>query len=180
MYLAKLAAMIKKNLIFILTVVVLGALIAYISSSFVQSGYRQERTMFLKVEERPGGPQGRIDRQALTDTVAALIASTDFQRGISTSGVSAAARKQAPQVITITTTSQRPELSRQALENIVSKFNSTSATLITDSDVELVSLGELSEPEMKILSPKLLAIFGALVGLTVALAIILIYQFFKL
>ncbi len=171
---------IKKNIVFILTLSALGALAAFLSTSYIKSGYSIQETMFLKVDETNIQPDKNIDLQLLTDTAAALISSQNFQRPEGFIGAATTAKKIAPQIIMVSTISPEEELTKNAHKGVISKFNSTSGDFITNANVQLAPTGEAQNPTKKIFNSKILAAFGALIGFAAALTIISISKYFKI
>src|SRR3989344_1169873 len=162
MNLSGLINIIKKNILFIIILAVLGSLVAFMSTSFIESGFSAQKTVFVRVKAITNQQNEGIDLQALTDTTVALISSPDFQGDAVGQNASITARKLAPQVITISVTSPNARVSNDALENAISKFNHKAESLITNAGVELVPTGESTQQARKVLNPKILAAFGAL------------------
>ncbi len=179
MYLDDCIKIVKKNFIFILTITILGAFTAFMSTSFIKSGYNTQQTMFLSVEKTNPNVIESIDLHALTDTAIALISSQDFQQSVDAAGATSQAKKLAPQVLVISTTSPSKQITKSAHDQIISLFNSRASELIKNAKVELIPTGKAADPTKKIFNSKILAGFGALIGFAISLTIISISRYFK-
>lgn len=170
----------KKHLAFILTLSILGAMVAYTSTSFIKSGVVFERTLFLKIIENDSNSNTQLDVSALTDTSVAYVGSADFLNSANTHQAAVSVRKLAPQIIRLTVTSPSPETSREVSQNVVGIFNNRAKDLTTTAQVELLQTGEPNEPAKQVLNRQILAIFGAFIGATLSLVILMLSQYFRL
>jgi len=177
MKIKEIITIIKENVIFISVVVILFALLAYLSTSFKKPGYTQDRTVFLKIQQSTSSDR-LPDIQALTDTAVAILSSRDFQNS---TGAPAAVsvKKIAPQVISISSSAQTGQMASQAVEKTITEFNNVSSNLINYSPV-LQSIGSQPEPGKALLNNKVLTVFGALVGFIIALSTITISRYLRL
>lgn len=157
----------------------IGAAVAFISTSFLTSGYTLTQTLFLKAEKLEITQEENIDLQHLSDTVSAIITSPDFQSSL-TPNVHLVAKKIAPQVITISTTTPTLETTKQVQVSAIQKFNSNANQWTNNVRMELVPIGSPQEPAKRVLNNKILAIFGALLGTISAFTIISVSRYFKL
>lgn len=180
MQLSNYLKILKKNFVFIVTLTALGAIVAFASTSFIKSGVIFERTLFVKITETSSNINLRVDVQALTDTTVAYLQSTDFLNSTGSDGASVSVRKQAPQVVKLTVTSQSAVTSKEISKAVTSTFNQRVKDLISTAQVELVETGDPNEPAIQVLNSKILAVFGAFLGFTLSLVVMAISQYFKI
>lgn len=171
--------LVKKNLIFIASLTILGALVAYVSTSFLKPGYSSTQTYFIKVDQVVGGEENFVDINALTDTTVALISNPSFNGQVN-SGATVSAKKVAPQVIEVTAVSQNmetpPEVNRSAANN----FNIKIKDLIKSHNLELKETAVAENSTKNVLNNRLTTSAGALLGLVCALFVITTARLFKL
>lgn len=179
MYADQYIKIVKTNLFFICALTLVGAICGYLSVAHIESGYKAQQTIFVRIEKiNPLSYEG-VDAQTITDTVAAYISSTDYQR--KTNKISqTTAKKVAAQVVTLTATSQSLEEAQNSLKNTTTNFNQVAPDLITHSKVELVNVGEEAIPTKNALNSRVLALFGAILGFAASISIISASRYFRL
>jgi capsular polysaccharide biosynthesis protein len=172
---------IRKNAFFIVALTLIGALVAFYSTRFLSSGYKNEMVYFLTVSTQDkSGLNQRLDPTNITDTAVAILTSPDFLNETSITPLSIDAKKLAPQVIRLTLTSDDPGLSANSQDSVVGKFNQKITTLVPETSLKLQSVGANSQSVHDVLNNKILAVFGAMVGLLASLIIITIVRYLRL
>lgn len=171
----------RKNAFFIVAMVLIGAIIAFSSTRFLKSGYKNDMVYFLTVSgsSSPDTNQ-RLDPTNITDTAVAILTSQDFLNETGISSLSVDAKKLAPQVVKLTLTSESAQLSQDSQIIVSNKFNQKLTSFIPDASVKLEPVGSPSKSFQKILNSKILAVFGALVGFLASLVIITLSKYLKL
>lgn len=170
-----------KNAFFIIILALIGAAVAFSSTGFLKSGYKNETVYFLIISGTGNlDAAKKIDPTNITDTAVAVLTSPDFLKEASTGSLSIGAKKLAPQVIKLTITSQSPELSKNSQAPVIEKFNQKLAIFVPEASLKLEPLGEEGQSFQQVLNSKILAVFGALVGLLASLVIIAIIRYLKL
>lgn len=173
--------LIQKNLAFIAILIFVGLFLGLYSSRFFPSSYRQSQVLFVSDTQSINPEFNKNQERAInfTDTAASIIPSEDFLNSIQISQTSVDVKKLAPQVLKITTSSQSASKSKQDLETIVLKFNEKTENLTGDKSLQLKPVGVMPGPSHFVLDSKILAIFGAFIGLTVSVSIIALAAYFK-
>jgi|SRR3990172_7415119 len=169
-------AIFKKYWLFILVFVCLGAAIAYLFTSTLPSGYRQEQLFFISSTQENfegynfEGYYGQEKARNFTDTAVAILESQQFQGEVSAQNANISARKITPQLIRITVTADVPEEAEKLIPEIVSNFNRKMLDLIgTNETIQIKTISPPSPayfvaPEKKIFIPATAAI-GAIFGI---------------
>lgn len=174
---------IKKNLIFISIFAVIGVILGFYSTNFLPSGYIQNQTLFVSDTGKYENPNSTIKQdKALnyTDSAVSIIQSEDFLLSAQITNSKIEVKKLAPQVIKITATSQSAEISRQDLLSSVEKFNEKTQQLLGDKSIQLTPIGSTPTPTYFALNNKILATFGALIGIISSAAILALVSYLKL
>jgi capsular polysaccharide biosynthesis protein len=174
---------IKNNFIFISIFAVIGMLLGFYSANFLPSGYRQNQTFFVS-ETKKDGESSLLSKQdkasVYTDSAVGIIESEDFLLSAQILNSQIEAKKLAPQVIKITVTNQSAEISKQDLSTAISKFNEKTQQLLGDKSIQLVPIGPTPAPTHFALNTKIMASFGALIGIISSAAILALLSYLKL
>ncbi len=166
----------RKNLIFIIVLAVVGALVAYFATGFIKSGYLNQQLLFLTIESKNPQDQLRgLDPSTTTDTAVALMNNSP-----QTSGSSTDAKKVASQVIRLTTESKNGQNSELVGQMATEKFNDEIKTYVPNYNLKLIQINQTTAPSRRLLNTNVLAVFGAAVGFLTALMLILIGNYFKI
>lgn len=168
----------KQNILFILTITILGAAIGLLSTRFLESGFEKSQYFFLK-EESPAFQEASI-QENLTESATQILKSPDFTRELAQVPFKIEATKIAPYVVRVTVISQTTTETEQILAIIPTKFNSKIQELVPQGRYLLVSVGNPPETSHNVLNSKILAIVGAILGLVLSLVTLSVYKFFKL
>ena len=174
---------IKNNVIFIGIFTVIGVILGFYSAGFLPSGYRQNQTLFVSETEKDEDPAPlfRQDKAlSYTDSAVSIIQSEDFLLSAQITNSQIEAKKLAPQVIKITVTSQSAETSRQDLSTSILKFNEKTQQLLGDKSIQLIEIGPTTIPTHFALNNKILASFGALIGIVSSAAILALVSYLRL
>ncbi len=172
---------IKKNAFFIIVLTLIGASVAFSSTKFLKSGYKTSAVYFLVISSQQNtSTNQKLDPTNITDTAVAVLSSPDFLNEVATNNLSLDAKKLAPQVIRLTLTSKDQQTSEKSLTPVVDKFNQKLASLISESSPKLEPVGVHGQSIHDVLNNKILAAFGATVGLLASLVIIAVVRYLKL
>lgn len=169
--------LIKQYAVFILICAFTAAVLAYLVSGSISSGYKKSQTYFLAIENI-----NQVDNaNELTDTAVAVIQSDEFKQESAAFMVSFSVRKIAPQVIKITFTAQS-ELSLASQTQIVEKtFNEKLKSLSQNpSELTLKPLGTQNQIIKTNLNKNVLAVFGIIIGVLFAQLVIFAKTYLKL
>lgn len=170
-----------KNAFFIIALTLIGAFVAFTSTRFLKSGYKNEMVYFLVINESENLDIGRkVDPTNITDTAIAVLTSPDFLNETAISTLTIDAKKLAPQVIKLTLTSNSLQLSETSQTPVVDKFNQKLNILVPDASLKLQPVGIQSQSFQNILNSKILTVFGAVVGLLASVIIIAIVRYLRL
>lgn len=170
-----------KNAFFIIVLTLIGTTVAFTSTRFLKPGYKNEMVYFLVINGSENSLSSqRLDPTNTTDTVVAVLTSPDFINETAVDPLSLDAKKLAPQVIKLTLTSSSPQLSKNSQAPVADKFNQKLATLVPDASLKLEPIGVESQSYQNILNSKILAVFGAVVGLLASLITIAVVRYLKL
>lgn len=178
---------IKKNILIIALLTLLGAAIALYLSSNLQSGYKFAQTFYISDQNTQQAPADTAQNsyfiqekvRNFTDTAVAILQSPDFSNGLDTQG-SISVRKQAPQVIKITTLAPNQESAKSLMEKVTASLNAKIAQLSPGSAFQIKAVGQPPPPQVAGPSPKITVVFGALAGLTVSLIVTSLKTYFRL
>lgn len=172
----------KKYSLFIVILVVLGAIIGFLSSDFFASGFRRNQTYFVSEKSQTGENTPNFNSEAYfqqeklrnaTDSLVAVLESEDFQNEALTSQDSLQVRKLAPRVIRLTYLSQSQENATANLDTVIDKFNDKITTLSEDNtNFQLKPIGASSAPIYSKLNSLTLLAAGALIAAAFALFIV--------
>lgn len=179
MYLDQYIKIAKTNLFFICALTAVGAVCGYLSVAHIESGYKAQQTIFVRIEKSNPLAYESVDAQTITDTVVAYISSTDYQRKANKTSQTNA-KKVAAQVVTLTATSQNLEEAQNSLKNTTTNFNQVAPDLIRHAKVELTNVGEQAIPTKNALNSRVLALFGTLLGFAASISIISVSRYFRL
>lgn len=163
----------------IVVLAILGASLGYSYTRLAPTGFRATQTFFitpasssqLNLEANSAQEKARN----FTDTAVAIISSSAFQRQLTSVGQALTVKKNAPQVLTISTFSASPEgadiLMARAQELFNSRFGSPGATL--------EEIGPAQTPQAILVTPAIYTIAGALLGFAFAIFVISLKVYFK-
>ncbi|MBI2598802.1 hypothetical protein HYW40_01075 [Candidatus Curtissbacteria bacterium] len=181
-------AIIKKNILIITLITFLGAAIAFYLSLNLQSGYKFAQTFYILDQNTvPSLPADTAQNsyftqekaRNFTDTAVAILTSPDFTGDLDIQG-SISVRKQAPQVIKITTLAQDQEAAKSLMEKVITSFNAKILKLQPSSAFQINAIGKVPDPEPANPSPKIVLAFGAASGFVVALITVGLKTYFRL
>lgn len=173
---------IKKYSLFIIILVVLGAVVGVFSTSLTSSGFQRTQTYIFS--DKSSNPQNNPNSQAeayytgenlrnSTDTFIGILQSDDFQKEAVASGDSLQVKKVAPQVIRLTYSSPVERNSAENLDKVVVKFNSKIANFTkTNFTIQLEPVGMAQTPVSSSVNNTTLLFAGAFVGIAFALFIV--------
>jgi capsular polysaccharide biosynthesis protein len=185
---------VKKNILIIFLLTFLGGAVALYFATNFKSGYRLEQDFFISSSRETSSlaspqqaltdsPQNSYYSQEyarnFTDTAVAILASPDFAGSLNTPG-SIAIRKEAPQVIKITTIASDPQLAKSLMEKVTSIFNGKIRELQPSTTFQINAIGKVSEPRQANPPPKIVLAFGAAAGFVTSLAVIGLKTYFRL
>lgn len=173
----------KTNLIFVAILVLVGAFLGFYSSHLLPSGYKQSQVFFVsQILEDKTKSSGFAQPEAVgfTDSAVSILESQDFLLSTQISQSSVEVKKLANQVLKITVSSETEEQSKKDLASLVSNFNDKVSSFLGDNEVQLTPVGSSPQASYFALSSKVLALFGALLGLMSALALLALASYFKL
>lgn len=168
----------KDNLVFIVILCAVTTTVAFFSTNFLKSGYQDKKTLFLVVADQDSLKQNSLDAVNATDTVVAILQSPNSINS-ATSGIAIDAKKQAPQLIDLTVTSNDPQVSRNAAAEIINSFNSKINEYLPGHSLHLEQISPNQTPTQRILNSKVLAIAGAVLGFILSIVFISIARYFK-
>lgn len=175
--------LIKKNFIFIIIFAVVGTLLGFYSTGFLPSGYSQNQTFFVsetEIEKNPSLLTNQDKALNYTDSAVSIIQSEDFLLSAQITNSQIEAKKLAPQVIKLTSISHSSETSKQDLSTAVLKFNEKTQQLLGNKSIQLTPIGPAPNPTYFALNSKILAMFGATIGIISSAAILALVSYLKL
>lgn len=169
--------MLRKNLVFIVFLILISAGVAFYSTGFLKSGFREEKLLFLTLDDTQTSKDIRLDPTNSTDTAIALLNSG---LKVVQPKMSIDAKKVAPQVIKLSVESQDPGLAEQTATSLVETFNSQAKNLMPGHNITLTQIDQNQAPARQLLNSKVMAAFGALVGFVLAIMAIILARYFKI
>ncbi len=176
---------IKKNMLIVAVLTLLGLVVAYYFSKNFQSGYLASQTFYISQDQSQQAQDAsqssyftQEKARNFTDTAVAILQSSDFKNSLATRGA-ISVNKVAPQVIRITAAADDTTSAKNLMENVVSSFISKIKEL-SPTPSQLKSVDKLPEPQVAALSPKIILAFGAAVGFATSLAVIGLKTYFRL
>ncbi len=175
---------IKKNILIITLVTLLGAAVAFYFSLNFQSGYKFEQDFFLLSQGTLADTLQNSYYSAekainFTDTAVAILQSPDFANDLDIKG-SVATRKLAPRVIQITTITPDRQSAKTLMGQVVSSFNAKIGKLEPSSTFQINTIGKVPDSKPAGPSPKIVVVFGAAFGFVVSLVAIGLKTYFRL
>jgi len=188
MELKKFLKIFTENLIFIVLLALGAAIAASMSANFLPAGYNVSRVYFVSAPNKTESLQGYNfdsyfrgeNARNSTDTVVAILSSSDFTSQVLEKGRSLTIRKLAPQVVRITLSGKNPQNLNLDIEKLTLRFNTQIAELEGSSSSRLVPIGEAGKPTFFALNKPILFVFGLMLGATIALFIIGLKNYFRL
>lgn len=169
--------LIRQYAAFILICAFTAAVLAYLASDSISSGYKKSQTYFLAIDNI-----NQVDNaNELTDTAVAVIQSDEFKQESATFMVSFSARKIAPYVIKITFTSQNESSLAYQTQIVEKMFNEKLKSLSQNPpELRLVPLGAQNQITKTNLNKNVLAVFGIMIGALFAQLVIFAKTYLKL
>ena len=179
----------KKYFAFILLVSATGALIAYIQTKSLPSGYSLTQTFYLAGPASLSsdyftyeGFYAQEKARNFTDSAVAILDSDDFKSDVGEGSQNLTVRKMAPQVIRLTASAPNAESTQKLMTKTINIFNEKSITF-ADSKFSL-SLKPISQkttqPALSKINKKIVTIFGLLLGFAFATFVVSLKTYFKL
>lgn len=169
----------KANLLFILIICTVSAIAAYFSTNLLKSGFVDQRTFFLTINDTAVQDKNNLDTVGITDTIVAVLASPNLINSQSSRSISIGAKKQAQQIIELTVTSNDPQLSSRTSSQIIDSFNSKINQYVPGHNLQLAQISQDYTPAQRILNSKVLALSGAIFGFLLSALLILIARYLK-
>ena len=178
----------EKFKIFIISVAVIGGVIAYISASSVKSGYSLSQTFFLS---SPKSQQTEVLSQNsdyftqekarnFTDSAISILDSSDFRSLVAGSGQGFSVRKLSPQVIRITTTSSQSQEAKELMGKIQTVFNLQISSLDENEPVSLKEIAPSKDPTFIKANRRVFTAAGVALGFALALFTVSLKIYFRL
>lgn len=169
----------KRYIALIILLTVGGASLGYFYARQLPTGFRASQTFFLAPQASGQNNLEANNAQELarnfTDTAVAIIASSAFQRQLTSAGQTITVKKNAPQVLTISAHSPRGEdasaLIVKSKELFNSRFGSPGATL--------EEIGSAQIPQSIQIAPLIYTLAAALAGFAFAIFTISLKVYFK-
>lgn len=188
MELKKFAKIFTENLVFIVLLALGVAIAILMSANFLPSGYNISRVYFVSAPNQTQNLQGYNfdsyfrgeNARNFTDTVVAILQSSDFTSQVLEKGSVSTIRKLAPQVVRITLSGKNPQNLNQDIEKLTLRFNMQIAELEGSSSSQLKPIGKANKPAFFALNKPILFVFGLAMGTTIALFIIGLKNYFRL
>ena len=177
---------IKKNILVIILLPVVGSLLAFYLSTKIQKGYGFAQTFYVAPEQSTLQPQLTPDQSSyftqekvrnFTDTAVSILESPDFARDLAASGA-ISIHKAAPQLIQITASSTDPQNAKTLMEKTVNTFNLKLKSLSLDFQIK--AIGTPAAPQKAVIASKIVVAFGAFAGLAVAILALSLKMYFRL
>lgn len=175
----------KKNIVIIVLVTLLGAAIGFYFSKSTQTGYQFDQTFFLSSQGTTSNDTAQNSYYTLekardfTDTAVAIIQSPDFASNLN-SGGEISVRKQAPQIVKITAVATDAKSAKTLMADIVGVFNAKIQNLSSFAPFQLEPIGPVPAPHIAALSPKIVIAFGLAAGFVASLVVISFKTYFRL
>lgn len=179
----------QKYWLAVIILTLFGAAMGYFYARLQPTGFRVTQTFFIAPAPTPYGagpaPSSQFNLEAnsaqemarnFTDTATAIIASSAFQRQLTSAGQTITVKKNAPQVLTISafakTAEEADTLMTRAREFFNSRFGSPGATL--------TEIGPAQSPESIKITPTIYTLAGAILGFAFAIFVVSLKTYFKL
>lgn len=173
---------IKKNILIVAVLTLLGLAVAYYFSKNFQSGYLASQTFYISQDQTQDATQSSYFTQEkarnFTDTAVAILQSVDFKNSLAARGA-ISVNKVAPQVIRISAIAADSTSAKNLMESVVNSFN-TKIKELSLAPSQLKPVDKLPEPQIAALSPKIILAFGAAVGFAASLLVIGLKVYFRL
>src|SRR3989344_3986745 len=174
----------KKNLVFIIFLALLGALFAYLLTSNFQGGQRVQKHYLLLEEQAAGQGFGSpvICKESvdLTDTAVSILQTSDFKKEILKNQESLIVKKEARQVLNLSAQGSQQERAGEIIETAVTNFNGKAVNLFgQESKVRLAEIGASYESLRPALDKKITTAFGFLLGVAFAIFAVGLKTYFK-
>lgn len=169
----------KENLLFIFIICAVCTIAAFFSTNFLKSGYVDQATLFLTIKDQESLNQNSLDRSVVTDTAVALLSSPNLLNSQNANVISDA-KKQGPQIIDLTVTSNNPQTAKDAKTQIINSFNLKINQYMPGHTLSLEQINQDQVPQARFLNNKILAIAGAVIGLILSIILISTARYLKL
>lgn len=168
----------------------LGAVFGASSTKFFSSGFQHQRSYFLidptverQVPENPNSESFSLQEKSrnFTDTAVAILDSIDFKSEVLENGDSLQVRKVAPQIIRLTLISNTSDPNFQKLEKVTNSFNLKIQNLTESTPSSMLkAIGPANSPVYSSFSRPILSAFGSILGVTFALLVIGLKNYYRI
>lgn len=177
----------KQNLLTIVIFTGLSVVIGMLYSSKLTPGYKLEQVFFIQsISDQSKGqipspiaqltdPSAMDEARNFTDTAVALLKSKDLNQSANVS-----VEKVAPQLIKVTVTAQNPNEAKSDMERVAINFNSKIENLIDQNSLQIKAVGSPPEAAANIIDKNIILALSFFIGLTLAVFIISLKNYFKL
>lgn len=172
----------KENALFLIAIILIGALSAYFTAPHINSGYRAQSIFYLTNQAQEasasqsynfGGYFLQSTAINATDTAIAILESANFQSQLKNSGAATTIKKVAPQVIEITVISKDPDVPKSQIESIPGVFNAKMKELNSvGSALTLSPISNQINVSYYSLNSKVVALAGLVIGAVFAFLIL--------
>ncbi|GEM_PF-3032077 len=176
----------KKSLVFLLTLSLLGAVIGFYLSKNLENFPHAQLDVFISppgsnISASNENYYNQEQARNFTDTAIVILESPDFANTIKGQNGSITAAKLAPQLIRITSQSETEEGAKNLLLNSLADFNRKLDTLV-EGNQKLVLKPIAAEPRVfiPVINSKIVAMAGMIFGLAFALFVITLKKYFRL
>lgn len=176
---------IKKDLWLVIVFAFIGAVGGILIAPRYSSGFKAAQTFFIKAApiEDKSDPQSIYQAQdqagKFTDSAVAIIESPDFLKEALGSNQSLSARKLAPLVIRLTSTSQNQSQSEAIIEQTQTLFNSKIKNLNPNLEFSLSPIGQKQPATYVKINRKIIILFGTFLGIIFGFLSISLKTYFK-
>ncbi len=190
MEISELINLVKKYIILIAILALIGGVIGASSANFFSSGFKHQRLYFLtdpvvasQISDTPNSESFSLQEKSrnFTDTAVAILDSPDFKNEVLARGDSLQVRKVAPQVIRLTLVSNTPDTNFSKLQKVSASFNLKIQDLTASTPSSILKpVGLESSPVYSSLSRQVLFVFGVVLGTVFALLVIGLKNYYRI
>ncbi len=170
----------RKNIVAFLFFAILGAILGYLFAIKLPTGYSQTQLFYLAaMSSQDSKYYTQETARNFTDTAVVILESADFKKEAQlpqSTGI--AARKLAPQAISLTATAPSSEEAKDGLIKASQVFNQKMATI--SNSIELKAIAPSPQGSQVVYSKKILAAAGFLIGVIFATITVAAKIYFKL
>ena len=177
--------LLKKNLVFIVFLALLGALFAYLLTSNFSGGQRVQKHYLLIEEQAAGEGFGSAvifkESVDLTDTAVSILQTSDFKKEILKNQENLIVKKEARKVLNLQAGASEQERALEIIETAVENFNGKTASLFPSNEkIQLTEISASYESLRPALAKKITTAFGFLLGAAFAIFTVGLKTYFKL